>query len=70
MSTLLNLADDAVTKLVSLPGPDSGPHWSPDDKQIVFSSAMGNTCLLCQQFSSGCSARGGRHAAFYHRQFR
>src|SRR4030095_6224433 len=40
---LLNLADDAVTKLVSQPGPDSNPRWSPDDKQIVFSSAMGNT---------------------------
>ena len=40
---LLNLADDAVTKLVSQPGPDSNPRWSPDGKQIVFSSAMGNT---------------------------
>ena len=40
---LLNLADDAVTKLVSQPGPDSGPRWSPDGKQIVFASVMGNT---------------------------
>ena len=39
---LLNLADDAVTKLVSQPGPDSNPRWSPDGKQIVFSSAMGD----------------------------
>jgi dipeptidyl aminopeptidase/acylaminoacyl peptidase len=43
---LLNLADDAVTKLVSQPGPDSGPRWSPDDKQIVFSSAMGDTTFF------------------------
>jgi dipeptidyl aminopeptidase/acylaminoacyl peptidase len=40
---LLNLADDTVTKLVSQPGPDSNPRWSPDDKQIVFTSAMGET---------------------------
>lgn len=40
---LLNLAEDAVTKLVSQPGPDSNPRWSPDGKQIVFTSAMGNT---------------------------
>ena len=43
---LLNMADDAVTKLVTQPGPDSGPRWSPDDKQIVFSSAMGNTVFF------------------------
>jgi dipeptidyl aminopeptidase/acylaminoacyl peptidase len=40
---LLNLADDAVTKLVSQPGPDSSPRWSPDGKQIVFATVMGNT---------------------------
>ncbi|HEV7684688.1 MAG TPA: DPP IV N-terminal domain-containing protein, partial [Pyrinomonadaceae bacterium] len=34
---LLKLADDSVTKLVSQPGPDTGPRWSPDGKQIVFS---------------------------------
>ena len=39
---LLNLADNAVLKLVDLPGPDNNPNWSPDGKQIVFSSAMGN----------------------------
>ena len=40
---LLNLADDSVKKLVAQPGPDSGPRFSPDGTQIVFSSAMGNT---------------------------
>jgi dipeptidyl aminopeptidase/acylaminoacyl peptidase len=39
---LLRLADDSVKKIVDLPGPDSGPRFSPDGKQIVFSSAMGN----------------------------
>jgi dipeptidyl aminopeptidase/acylaminoacyl peptidase len=37
----LNLGDDAVKKIVSQPGPDSGPRWSPDGKQIAFRSAMG-----------------------------
>jgi dipeptidyl aminopeptidase/acylaminoacyl peptidase len=38
---LLNLKDDTVKKIVSTPGPDSNPRFSPDGKQIVFSSAMG-----------------------------
>lgn len=43
---LLNLADNAVKKLVSQPGPDNNPSWSPDGKQIVFSSAMGKTVFF------------------------
>lgn len=39
---LLKLADDSVKKIVSQPGPDSNPSFSPDGKQIVFSSVMGN----------------------------
>jgi dipeptidyl aminopeptidase/acylaminoacyl peptidase len=39
---LLNLADNSVRKIVSMPGPDANPKWSPDGKQIVFSTAMGN----------------------------
>jgi dipeptidyl aminopeptidase/acylaminoacyl peptidase len=39
---LLKLADDSVKKIVDLPGPDNAPRFSPDGKQIVFSSAMGN----------------------------
>ncbi|MCI0661579.1 MAG: S9 family peptidase [Acidobacteria bacterium] len=39
---LLNLADNSIKKLVSQPGPDNNPRWSPDGRQIVFSSAMGN----------------------------
>ncbi len=38
---ILNLGDDSVHKIVSQPGPDGGPRWSPDGKQIVFASAMG-----------------------------
>jgi dipeptidyl aminopeptidase/acylaminoacyl peptidase len=43
---VLNLADDAVKKRVSQPGPDSNPHWSPDGKQIVFESMMGNPAFF------------------------
>ena len=39
---LLDLASDAVRKLVDSPGPDSSPRWSPDGRMLVFSSAMGN----------------------------
>ena len=38
---LLKLNDDSVKKIVDLPGPDSNPRFSPDGKQIVFSSVMG-----------------------------
>ena len=38
---ILNMADDAVRRIVSQPGPDNGPRWSPDGKQIVFASSMG-----------------------------
>jgi dipeptidyl aminopeptidase/acylaminoacyl peptidase len=39
---LLTLADKSVRKLVTQPGPDNNPSFSPDGKSIVFSSAMGN----------------------------
>jgi dipeptidyl aminopeptidase/acylaminoacyl peptidase len=39
---LLTLADNTTRKLVSQPGPDTGPRWSPDGTEIVFHSAMGN----------------------------
>jgi dipeptidyl aminopeptidase/acylaminoacyl peptidase len=39
---LLTLADNSVKTLVAQPGPDSGPRWSPDGRQIIFSSYMGN----------------------------
>jgi dipeptidyl aminopeptidase/acylaminoacyl peptidase len=39
---LLKLSDDSIKKIVAMPGPDSAPRFSPDGKQIVFSSAMGD----------------------------
>jgi dipeptidyl aminopeptidase/acylaminoacyl peptidase len=40
---VLNLADDSVRKIVSQEGPDTGPRWSPDGKQIAFSTSMGRS---------------------------
>jgi dipeptidyl aminopeptidase/acylaminoacyl peptidase len=39
---LLNLSDDSTKKIVDQPGPDGNPRFSPDGKQIVFNSAMGD----------------------------
>ena len=39
---LLKLSDDSIKKIVDQPGPDNNPRFSPDSKQIVFSSAMGD----------------------------
>ncbi len=38
---ILTLADDAIRAVVTQAGADNDPHWSPDGRQLVFSSAMG-----------------------------
>jgi dipeptidyl aminopeptidase/acylaminoacyl peptidase len=38
---VLDLANDAVRKIVDQPGPDSSPLWSPDGRSILFSTVMG-----------------------------
>ena len=38
---VLNVSDDSIRKVVSQDGPDNGPRWSPDGKQLVFATAMG-----------------------------
>jgi dipeptidyl aminopeptidase/acylaminoacyl peptidase len=43
---VLDLSNDEVKKVVSQPGPDTNPHWSPDGTQILFSSAMGKTVFF------------------------
>ena len=40
---VLTLGDDSVRKIVSTPGSDRGPQWSPDGSQVVFTSIMGRT---------------------------
>ena len=59
---LLNLTDDSVSKIVDQPGPDSGPRFSPDGTQIVFSSAMGNTKFFASNKRLAIvPVSGGRH---------
>jgi dipeptidyl aminopeptidase/acylaminoacyl peptidase len=51
---------DAVTKIVSQPGPDNGPRYSPDGSQIAFSSAMGQTVYFARNSRIAIvSASGG-----------
>ncbi len=38
---VLTLADNSIRAVVTQAGADSDPHWSPDGRQLVFSSAMG-----------------------------
>jgi dipeptidyl aminopeptidase/acylaminoacyl peptidase len=40
---VLTLADNTIRPIVTQPGADNSPHWSPDGRQVVFSSAMGET---------------------------
>ncbi|HET7287325.1 MAG TPA: hypothetical protein VFI71_07640, partial [Pyrinomonadaceae bacterium] len=47
---LLNLNDNSVKKIVDQPGPDTTPRFSPDGKQIVFSSAMGQKIYFASNF--------------------
>jgi len=41
--SVLTVASDAVHPLVTTPGPDGGPTWSPDGKWILYATAGGDT---------------------------
>ena len=36
------LADRSVSKVVTIPGPNTGPVWSPDGREIAFTTANGS----------------------------
>ena len=40
-SYVVTAADGAVKKIVDTPGPDSNPQWSPDGKQIAYTTSNG-----------------------------
>jgi dipeptidyl aminopeptidase/acylaminoacyl peptidase len=37
----VTVPDGTVKKIVDTPGPDANPHWSPDGKQIAYTTANG-----------------------------
>ncbi len=39
---VVNVKDKAVKRIVTTPGPDRNPHWSPDGKKIAFETAAGS----------------------------
>jgi dipeptidyl aminopeptidase/acylaminoacyl peptidase len=39
---VVTVSDGAVKKVVSTPGPDTNPKWSPDSKKIAFETAAGS----------------------------
>jgi dipeptidyl aminopeptidase/acylaminoacyl peptidase len=39
---IVMVADKAVKKIVSTPGPDTNPKWSPDGKRIAYQTAAGS----------------------------
>ena len=50
---------DVVTKVVSQPGPDNGPVYSPDGKTIAFSSAMGQEVYFARNSRIAVVPAGG-----------
>ncbi len=40
--SVVAVADGKIRPLVTQPGPDTAPHFSPDGRQILFETAMGN----------------------------
>ena len=57
---VLNLADGSATPLVTQPGPNTSPRWSPDGAWIAFVTTMGVDDFYCRNKTLAVvPARGG-----------
>lgn len=56
---VVNVNDKAVKKIVSTPGPDRNPHWSPDGKRIAFDTAAGSQYFFYTDSRIGVVAAEG-----------
>jgi dipeptidyl aminopeptidase/acylaminoacyl peptidase len=64
---VLDLADNRVRKVVDQPGPDTNPQWSPDGRELVFQSAMGNPQYMhANQRLAIVAAEGGKPRSITH----
>ncbi len=57
---VLSLADKKVRKVVDAPGPDNGPAWSPDGRQIAYTTSEDNPrYFYTNSYIAIVSAEGG-----------
>ena len=57
--SILDVKSGQITPLVTQPGSDGGPEWSPDGKWIAFSTKMGDNRYFINSELAKISANGG-----------
>src|SRR5215472_6781616 len=56
---VVTVSDKSVKKIVSTPGPDRNPHWSPDGKKLAFETAAGSRYFFYTNSRIGVVAADG-----------
>src|SRR5215831_10427018 len=56
---VVTVNDKSVKKIVSTPGPDRNPHWSPDGKKLAFETAAGSRYFFYTNSRIGVVAADG-----------